>query len=210
MIGIALSLSIAGCGLASVRGSGKVVTQPRSVSGFRSVSLSGSGKLVIDRNGTESLTITADDNLLPYLTSEVRDGELRLDVKPGANIDPSQRIVYNVTARDLDGISVSGSGDVTASGVDTHRLAIDGSGSSEFTIAGRADEQRVSLSGSGRYQGADLASKVVSIDISGSGRAVVAVSDKLDVDVSGSGTVDYIGNPQVTQSVSGSGSIRRR
>jgi hypothetical protein len=66
-----------------------VFTETRSVRGFNTVTLEGSGQLVLEQAGTESLTITADDNLLPYLTSDVSDGHLTLGTKPGTNIDSS-------------------------------------------------------------------------------------------------------------------------
>ncbi|GAB4148135.1 MAG: hypothetical protein Fur0021_07690 [Candidatus Promineifilaceae bacterium] len=58
--------------LTTIRGSGIVVTEERTVSRFTSISLEGMGQLVIDQTGSESLTITADDNLLPYIYIETR------------------------------------------------------------------------------------------------------------------------------------------
>ena len=68
----------------------------------------------------------------------------------------------------------------------------------------------VEISGSGRYLGEDPEASVGTVRVSGSGEAVVNVSDDLDVDVSGSGDVQYIGNPAITESVSGSGDISRK
>ena len=47
-----------------VHGSGHAVTQSRPVTGFSAVHVAGSGSILVDRTGTESLSITADDNLL--------------------------------------------------------------------------------------------------------------------------------------------------
>ena len=93
---LAIALALAGCGIETVRGSGKVISETRSVSGFDSVAMSGSGKLVIEQGETESLTITADDNLLPRLPAEVRGGELHLGRTGLVNLAPTQEIVYTV------------------------------------------------------------------------------------------------------------------
>ncbi len=69
-----------------VVGSGTVVTASRSVSDFHGVSVSGVGQLVLENAGTESLTITADDNILPLLESEVRNGVLMLGPRPNTNL----------------------------------------------------------------------------------------------------------------------------
>jgi hypothetical protein len=47
--------------------------ESRQVSGFTKIELSGSGELKIEQTGTESLTISAEDNVLPKITSEVSD-----------------------------------------------------------------------------------------------------------------------------------------
>jgi hypothetical protein len=56
-------LLLAGCTI--TRGSGQLSSESRQVSGFTKVELSGSGELKIEQTGTESLTISAEDNVLP-------------------------------------------------------------------------------------------------------------------------------------------------
>ena len=75
--------------------------------------------------------------------------------------------------------------------------------------SGRAQEQDVSISGSGEYNGEALTSRSARVNVSGSGDVVVNASDALDAQVSGSGNVRYVGNPSVTEKVSGSGSVGR-
>src|SRR5262245_33803264 len=82
-----------------IQGSGKRVSEPRNVSGFREVVLKGSGNLNIEVTGTESLTIEADDNLLPYLTSDVSGNRLTLGTKDNTNVSPSKEITYTLTVK---------------------------------------------------------------------------------------------------------------
>ena len=63
--------------------------------------------------------------------------------------------------------------------------------------------------GSGDYQAEDLESKVVNIDVMGSGSAIVNVSEELNAEVSGIGSVEYIGDPTVKQDISGVGRVSR-
>jgi hypothetical protein len=46
--------------------------------------------------------------------------------------------------------------------------------------------------------------------VSGSGSAIVNVTDVLDAEVSGSGSIEYLGAPVVSESISGSVSVSRR
>ena len=66
---LAVLLVVSACGV--VGGSGKVETETRQVSGFTAIDLTGTGEVTIEQGETESLTIEADDNVLPALTSKV-------------------------------------------------------------------------------------------------------------------------------------------
>ena len=191
-------------------GSGQLATQSRQVSGFTSVELTGVGELSIDQTGTESLTVSAEDNLLPLLTSRVEADTLILGKKPNTRIVTSKPITYTLTMKDITGLAVSGSGTINAPKLTTAALRIEISGSGVITTAGNADDQSLEISGSGRYLADGLTSKTTTAEISGSGTANVVASNALDVKISGSGTLTYSGKPQVSQTVSGSGKLIKK
>jgi hypothetical protein len=193
----------------AVTGSGTLRTESRDVGGFSTIELTGSGNVIIEQNGTESLSIEAEDNLLSSLTSDVSSGTLRLGTKEGVNVDPTLPITYRVTVEDLAGLQLSGSGSVTAAGITTPAIAIDISGSGDVTIDGDADSQNVTISGSGDYSAGDLVTRSSTAEISGSGNVTVNARDVLDAAISGSGDATYTGDPQVSQDISGSGELRR-
>jgi hypothetical protein len=203
-----LAVSACDINVLGERGSGTVITESRTVNDFSEIALSGSGEVVVDVNGTESLTITAEDNILPLLTTEVRSGRLELSTR--SSISPTVTIVYTISAAVLNGVSIDGSGDITATGITADSFDAEISGSGQIEVAGTADELTVDISGSGRFEGEALVTATGTADVSGSGHAIVNVSDNLNADVSGSGTVEYIGNPNLNSAISGSGDIRRR
>lgn len=191
-------------------GSGNVISESRNVSGFTKIDLSGAGDVTIDQNGTEALTIEAEGNLMPKLTSEVVDGTLRLGEKSNLTIHLTKPVRYRVSVKDLSGLMISGSGTVTAAKITAASLAVVISGSGKVTVGGTVENQDLTISGSGDYQAKDLQTKIASTKISGSGDATVTVSDRLDAQVSGSGTLTYYGNPpQVSQQVGGSGRVTK-
>jgi hypothetical protein len=205
---ISCSVMSGACVFDAVAGSGKIITEPRTVSGFSAVSLSGSGTVIIEQTGTESLAVTTDDNLLPYIRTEVNGNTLELGFKDSMTyLRPTHDIVFRLTAKRLEGLDISGSGKADAKGLDPDHLRIKISGSGEVSAQGTANDLELRISGSGGYRGAAMGSKRATIDISGSGSAVIAASETLKADVSGSGSIEYVGDPQVTQHVSGSGSV---
>ena len=205
---VILAFLVTGC--SGVRGSGKIVSESRNVSGFSEIEFAGDGELLVEQTGTESLTITADDNLMPYLISEVANGRLVLKEKDYTSLTPTGNVIFKLTVKNLNGIDFAGDGVVDAKGIQSDEFQIHISGDGKVTVAGVAERQDVHLSGDGQYTADNLTSKVGRVHLSGDGRIVLVATDKLDVDLSGDGSVEYIGNPAVTQHVSGDGSIHKR
>jgi hypothetical protein len=206
-------LLVGGCSVTlpgTTAGSGTSKTETRTVTGFTSIELAGNGDVQVKQTGTESLTVTADDNLLPLLTTEVIDRVLKLGVKDNASLDPKQPITYVITAKDLTGLDVAGSGSQTASDVKTSSLRVRVAGSGSVTASGSADAQDIQMAGSGAYHGTALTSLTATVNSAGSGAAELSVKDRLEVTIIGSGNVTYTGSPTVKQSVMGSGTLQKK
>lgn len=193
----------------SANGSGSVVSESRDVSGFDEVELNGIGNLLIEQTGSESLTVEAEEDVLPKIRTEVENDRLIIGPKPGASIHTTEPINYTLTVDDLSALEVSGSGDVQAEGISTDELAVTVRGTGDVEVSGRANSQEIDVSGSGNYRAEELESREVAIDVGGAGSAIINVSDELDAEVSGSGSVEYIGNPTVDQDVSGAGEVEK-
>ena len=227
---IACSVSIGNIGLRTVKGSGNVVSEPRQVSGFNAVELSGVGQLIIDIGDVEALTIEAEDNLLEYIETEVRGDTLRISIRERTNINPTEPLNYKLTVTELDSIAVSGAGNVDAPDlvVDRFSVTISGAGGVEIDslVADRLDvaisglgnieihdgqvtQQEVDISGSGNHEAREMESAEAEIHLSGLGSATVWVTEYLDVGISGAGSVNYAGSPRVDSDVSGLGSLKK-
>ncbi|MGH8932742.1 MAG: GIN domain-containing protein [Egibacteraceae bacterium] len=153
----------------------------RVLSGVRCVVGAGrNSEATIEQTGTESLTIEAEDNILPLLTSEVADGMLRLATSPDVDIFATQGIVYRLTVDDLDRIVISGAGNVTTSGLQTGTFTATISGTGNLTASGAVDAQDVTISGAGIYGAEGVESDAATVNIPGQGSAVVKVNDTLD------------------------------
>ena len=211
-----------------IKGSGSVVTEDRPVRGFTGIALSGTGRVIIELGARESLRIEAEDNLMPYLEAEVRDGILRIGSRDNVNLRPSKPLRFTVTVRELDSVTVSGSGAVEVPDLEAHRFSSTISGSGGVRIreltaedvqvrlsgsgsldigGGQVEAQQVTVSGSGRYRASEMRSAMAKVTISGSGRATVWSTDTLEVTISGSGSVGYYGKPTIDMSGGGSGTL---
>jgi hypothetical protein len=191
-------------------GSGNVVTEARQVSGFNGIAVSGAGEVIVDRTGSESLTITTDDNILEHLVSQVQNGILILGPEENISLNPTQGITYRITAQSFDRIELSGAIAVTANGIDTDSLRIIMSGACSVQSEGRADSQDIATSGASNVNGENLESRIVNISVSGSSYILVRVSELLQGQASGTAVIEYIGNPTVNVTLSGSAVVRPR
>jgi hypothetical protein len=212
-----------------IQGSGVMVEEQRDLRGYDQISFSAGGIMEVIQGEQEGVRVIVDENLVEYLIIEVRGDELRLGVKPGYSLAPSQPLHFTVFVRELSEISTSGSGEVRIEGLTSERLALSGSGLAKFSLQDlQAGELRVSISGSGtgqvdgaverldleisgagNFQAENLQASQAQVQISGAGNAVVWVSESLEAQVSGSGNVSYYGSPQVNQQVSGVGEVNR-
>lgn len=175
----------------TVQGSGNIIEQTVEVSNFDRVRLAASGDVYIEQGDAESLTIEADDNILPLLVSNLSDGtELLLGTKPMTSMNPSKPIVYRLTVKNLVGISISGSGNVYAEPIQSTSMKITLSGSGNIDIKGlESDSLSIALPGSGKITIDDVSVKAVDTDAKGSGDIKLSgKSDKQTVSYSGSGT----------------------
>jgi hypothetical protein len=213
--------------LQQVRGSGNVVEESRTVSGFDTVILKGIGNIYIEQGTSEGLRIEAEDNLIEHMEIEVVGDRLEIGFDNVINLRPTEPINFYVTMIDVESIQLLGSGNINAGPITTDelRLVLAGSGnitaedldvdivraelpgSGDITLSGSAPRQEIRLLGSGDYEGRNLASEEADISIAGSGNVTVDASEQLDITIAGSGTVRYIGDPQIDQNILGSGRI---
>jgi hypothetical protein len=201
---------IAGCSdgdTTRVEGSGNVITETRPVGDFDRISVEGFGLLNVQVGPATSLSVDAEDNVLPHLVTNVEGDTLTVGSSPDVSFSSVEEPVYTITTPALVSVSIAGSGDVTATGIQTGSFEVSISGSGDVEPAGVTSALDVSIDGSGDFRGEGLVAETAEVDVNGSGRALVNATDSRDASVNGSGRVTYLGDPTLTESVSGSGSI---
>jgi Putative auto-transporter adhesin, head GIN domain len=184
----------------------KVRQESRNVRGFEEVELRGVGNLSIEQTGSESLTVEAEEDVIPKITTKIVNDRLIIGSEFNT-IYTTGPITYRLTVKDLSALEVLGSANVEAESIKTDSLAVTISGAGNVRMDGKADEQEINILGSGTYQAKDLQSKEVKINVAGAGSAIVNVSEELDAEISGVGSVEYIGDPTVKQDVNGAGQV---
>jgi len=234
----ALTITLALCTMAltnaqwkRVKGNGNTVTIERSVGEYDRVALAGWFDVELVDGNEGNLTLTGESNLLEYIKTEVKDGKLVIKQRKGVNLKPSNwkdGILIVVPIENIDGVSLSGSGDIVGKTVlksDNFKTSISGSGditleieaksidasmsgSGDINLSGKATDLEVSVSGSGDIKAYDLEADFVDAQVSGSADIKVTANEMLKARVSGSGDISFKGNPKkIDTKSSGSGNI---
>jgi hypothetical protein len=216
----------------AIPGSGVMEKETRKVENFKTITIRVPAEVVIRQGSIESLTIEAEDNLLPQLSTNVNSGTLVIDNKEdnwADRVDPTEAVKITIVVKNLNainfssagtlivekletdelGLSISGAGEVTLSGLKAGRLDVSLSGTGTIQADGKADYVSISISGLGSFEGASLSSQVADVEISGAGNATLRVSEKLTAGISGAGSVNYYGSPEVSQHISGAGAVKK-
>ncbi len=213
-----------------IKGNGEMTTQNRSISNYEKVTLVGSMDVELISGKEGALKVEAESNLQEYITTEVNNGVLKISVKKGVSISPSgnRGIKVIVPFEDIEGVSITGSGDIrnsdqikansfetrlTGSGnlklnlnVKDLNSAITGSGNTE--LKGSAENFSCTITGSGDFEAFNLRTAKAEVTISGSGDVEITATEELKARVSGSGDIKYNGNPKKQDfKTTGSGSI---
>jgi hypothetical protein len=216
----------------AVAGSGVVESESRQVADFNAISVEYPAEITIRQGSSESLEIEAEDNLLPQLTAEVRNGTLYLENGEQnwrERVNPSEPVLISITVVELNkvqfptagkmqiegletdslSVSVSGAGDVTLTEVVAGELEFSLSGAGNIAADGESESLRLRISGLGNFNGGDLQSQDVDVQISGAGSATVWVEQTLDASISGAGSIEYYGDPDVNERISGVGNVSK-
>jgi len=192
-----------------IRGSGHLVTVARPVSPFDAVYAAGAMRVIVERNGSEGVTVTAEDNLLPYIDTEVQEGILYVSQAPGVRLDPRREIVVRVDSYEVVELNASAAVAMEVEVGWVAQLWVTASGASDLAVWGSADRQDVTVSGASRYDGLDLETDRCFIDVSGASDALVWANDWLEANASGASRVRFRGNPVVVARTSGGSTVTR-
>ena len=213
-----------------VKGNGKEISEKRNTSEYDIISVSGPMDMTLIAGKEGDLTLLGEENLLPYIKTEVDGNTLKIFVEKKINLRPSsnKKLIITVPFDKISKLSLAGSGDIMSKDVitgDSFEVRLAGSGninmevnatnleaaiagSGDIIIKGKATNLEAKISGSGDIKCENVVSENATASISGSGDIKVNCNKKLTGRISGSGDIRYKGKPEsVDKIVSGSGEV---
>jgi hypothetical protein len=211
-----------------IKGNGNVITVNRMTSDYDGVNISGSFNVILVKGKEGKITIEGEENIIPYIETEVSRNTLQIKYQKNINIRTTKRLTVTVTYKDIDKVTLGGSGNITNKGIIKSReltVALGGSGNITLTIdadevhskiggsgniklSGSSNELNCAIAGSGSIKAYDLSTNTLHASIAGSGSIRTTVKTKIKAKVVGSGSIYYKGKPKYIDSKSvGSGDV---
>jgi hypothetical protein len=187
---------------------------------FNKIHFKDFGTLILTQGDQPSLTIEADEELLPELEAEVRKDTLHLGIEDdwisriGKAVsaifsNAKYDVVYTLTCKDLEKISISGKCNLEcdALAVDHLSLVVSGLGFMQFSHLD-CNDLETKISGRGEFTAAGRADHQ-SIRISGSGEVNTPnlACQSMDIVISGQGNATVRANERLNITISGLGQV---
>ncbi|WP_290696248.1 head GIN domain-containing protein [Lacinutrix sp.] len=217
-------------GSKKIKGNGEVTTITKSTSDYDEIKFAGSMDFILVKGKEGDIKIEGESNLLEYIKVEVDGNTLKIKTENNISLKPSfnKTIKITIPFKDIDYVSLSGSGDVinkdkivannfttriSGSGdivldIEANDISASVNGSGDLTLNGKTKELKASVTGSGDFHGYNLEAIDVDAKVTGSGDVEIVCNGDLKARVTGSGDIEYKGSPKSEDSkVTGSGSI---
>lgn len=214
-----------------IKGNGNVITKTRTTSNYDGIGIGGNFDVKLIKGKEGKITIKGEENLIPYIVTEVSGNTLKVKYKKNFNVKNTKRITITITYSEIDKVSLGGSGNITNEGIlksDDFKVSLGGSGnitlninadevkssiggSGNIKLEGKSNEFVCSIAGSGSIKAYELQTNILKATIAGSGSIKSTVKNKIKAKVVGSGSIYYKGNPTHIDSKSvGSGDVINR
>lgn len=166
-----------------LRGSGELASEERELPGFSAVHVNSSIDVTIETGPEQRVVASADDNILPYLRTEVEGDTLIVDLGEEDDnitiIDMEHPATVAITASAIEELVVNSSGNITAEALTGEQVAVQTNSSGDIDVgAVSANSLRIITNSSG--------------DVTIDGLEATA----LDATLNSSGNVDIAGEVQ--------------
>lgn len=183
------AVNLVACGEAgqpAERGSQKVINQRHALKGVKQVACELPIQLRLMQGEPEGLSLTADDNLMPWLVVAMVGPELRLSWKDKAPDFRDFTLKGQLLLKDPELVNLSGAADLEATALNLPRFTFVGTGASQARFGGRMGHWVARASGAAQVHAEGLRAEAIQVEGSGAARLNLRVHDALQGELSGS------------------------
>jgi len=191
-----------------ILGSGNTKKVAMDFSQFNIVNIDGGFVVKFQKSSQESsIEITADDNIIPLISTELKKQILSIGVKKSFSTENPIHLL--IKSPKLSEMKIAGAVSTNFHGLKERSLKLFTNGSGDIIADGEVSTLILEANGAGNVNLKELLSENVTININGSGNVVTSVKRNLNINVVGVGEITYFGNPLVNKTVVGIANIHQ-
>ena len=209
---------------------GEVVDEIRNYERFHAVDVSGNFNLTLKQDTIHDVLITANEELLPKIKTEVQNGVLY--ISSAVVLFNTRPITLTVSLDSISAITARGACDlknvstVTASNIAinlkgaveadlnvevTDVVKLDLTGATKIKMRGTTQTLRINATGAGDIAANELKAQYVDVSLTGAANAKVYASESINVRAKGASDIKCFGNPEkVEKSIGKASSFQLR
>jgi len=178
-----------------IRGSGKIVTQEETITGFDRLEIDMGFQVDLHQGDTFSVVIRVDDNILEHVRVVKEGNTLKISLDPDRSYNMlNATLEADVTMPELNGADMSG-GSHLQGDFEANDLTLKLSGGCHITLSGSAVNLTVDANGGSQAKLGNLAVLNAVVDAGGGSHVTVNPSGRLDAVARGGSHISYLGNP---------------
>ncbi|VAW85539.1 hypothetical protein MNBD_GAMMA16-165 [hydrothermal vent metagenome] len=186
-------------------GIGKIIKEERNLPSFSIVDIRLSADIEIVQHPSRQLTISSNKNVLPLISTQVKDQTLV--ISNTASFISQEAISIKIKTPTLTSIQQHGAGTVNLYAINQPKLFIQLNGSGDITAEGKVSKLVALLNGSGDLNLGALHALHGQLDLAGAGDISITVENHFSATISGAGNITYCGSPTIKQHIDGAGEL---
>ena len=180
-------------------GSGVLVTEDLFTAPFDRIRIDGPFDYRIVTGEVFSVSITADDNALPFVVGQTTGGEFSINFDQGTVVDLT--LDLTVTLPRLADLRLSRNAEGELLNRTFDPLLLELGVQSELDLAGAADELTLEVTGQSEVRGFDFTARRCAATVNQASEAEITVTDRLSGSVDASSELRYRGRPELAVEV---------
>ena len=186
----------------------------RQLDQFDKIEISGNIELELQQDSLKNLTISAPENLMTYIKTEVNDGKLKIYTDKIFLNHRIKVIISNDSIFELEAngaskvesmrpiktsklfLSLSGASQADIDVNVENKMTSEVSGASSAKLKGVAGSVDIEANGASKIEADQLKATHVKVETSGASHAKVFATESIDADASGASRIDCTGSPR--------------
>jgi hypothetical protein len=187
----------------TVAGSGRLVAEQREVASFTRLRVGTAIKATVIVGPDVTVQVTADDNLLGSVKTDVTAG--RLDVSLSAGAQPSTEVQVAITVPNLEDLEVNSAASASATGINSSSFEAEADSAGTLTARGNADSVNVTATSAGSADVGGIPAQTATANVGSGARATVNAQISVGGSVDSGGILHIEGQPQNVNVTTNSG-----